>query len=224
MNAIADKAKSITVLDHHEGVRDVATRFPGVFDPSHSGAIIAWNYFHATTPVPTFLTYVEDGDLYQFALPHSREILAYTYTFPLSSFEHWETLVREMDDPSQHERIIATGTLFAQYHKHIVDTGILHAELVRFEGYECYLASSFGEFISDTGHTLALEKPPLALIISADATGLRVSLRSDGSVDVSALARKYGGNGHPAAAGFRIPFGTAVPWEPVEKKDENPRD
>ena len=223
MSAIADIAKSVTVLDHHEGARDVATKFPGIFNAAHSGAVIAWSYFHPETPVPPLLTYVEDGDLYRFALPHSREILAYIDTSPFSSFEHWETLAREIEDPTERERIISTGVLFVQYHQHIIDNGVHHAESVRFEGYECYLAGASGEFISDIGHTLALEKPPLALVISADASGLRVSLRSDGSVDVAALARKYGGNGHPAAAGFRIPFGSTIPWEPVESKDENPR-
>ena len=77
MDQLAKLAKSITVLDHHEGVRDVATKFPGVFDINHSGATIAWNYFHPDTSTPMLLKYVEDGDLYRFDLPNSREILAY---------------------------------------------------------------------------------------------------------------------------------------------------
>ena len=223
MDEVAKKAASVTVLDHHEGVRAVAEKFPGVFDSSRSGATIAWSYFHPTTPIPLLLTYIEDGDLYRFTLPHSRSILAYVYTSPFSSFEHWETLVRELEDPRERERVIATGTIFEQYHQHVVDTAVHHAELVRFEGYECYLASSTGEFVSDIGNILALKKPPIALIISADATDVRVSLRSNGEVDVSLLARRYGGNGHPAASGFRIPFGDTMPWEPIEKKNDYPR-
>jgi phosphoesterase RecJ-like protein len=48
----------------------------------------------------------------------------------------------------------------------------------------------------------------------SDATQNRhryhVSLRSDGSVDVSAVAVSYGGGGHQSAAGFRI---EAPLWE-----------
>lgn len=221
MNEIAQSAKSIVVLDHHEGVRDVATKFPGVFDTTHSGAAIAWHYFHPGKPVPTLLAYIEDRDLYRFGLPNSREMSSYIDTIPLTSFEHWEELAREMEDSKARERMIAVGSIIIQYHQHIVETAVNHAELVRFEGYECYLAGALGEFRSDTGNALARKKPPIAIIISADASGIRISLRSDGSVDVAAIARKYGGNGHPAAAGFRIPFGSPIPWEPIEQNDED---
>lgn len=223
MDEVAKVAKSVTVLDHHEGVRDTATKFPGVFDPSHSGAIIAWNYFHQHIAVPKLFAYVEDGDLYRFALPNTREILAYAYLAPFT-FERWDALAHELDDPRELEHIISAGTLYTQYHEHIVENGIHHAELVQFEGYECYLTCSLGEFISDTGHRLVKMKPPLAILVSAHASGLRVSLRSDASVDVSILAQKYGGNGHPAAAGFRLNFGDPIPWKLSKESDENSRD
>jgi len=226
IDTLAGHAKSITVLDHHEGVRDVATQFPGVFDTNHSGATIAWSYFHPNTPVPTLLKYVEDGDLYRFGLPNSREVLAYVYTltdsfssFDIQNTEKWDTFVTELEDVSERTRIVETGRMFAQYHEHVVAHGIHRAEIVRFEGYECYLTGSSGEFASDIGSRLTRLKPPIALIVSADAEGVRVSLRGDGSVDVAALARIYGGNGHPVSAGFRVPFGTPVPWTTtIEKK------
>lgn len=222
MNELTKVAKSITVLDHHEGVREIATSFPGVFDSNHSGAVIAWHYFHPNTPVPKLLSYIEDGDLYKFNLPHARDVLAYVYSSPFKEFEHFETLVRELEDAEELKRIIHIGAFFAQYHRHIIDGLVRHAELVRFEGYECYLASSLGEFSSDLGNSLARLKPPIAIMIIADVTGIRVSLRSDTTVDVAALARKYGGNGHPAAAGFRLKYGDTIPWTPISNDNENP--
>ena len=227
MDQIAKIAASFTVLEHHLGTKGIVEAMPKyVFDEKRSGATIAWNYFHPDVPVPALLQYIEDGDLYRFTLPHSRQILAYAYTSPLlsSSFEQWDALIKEMGNPVELERIIQTGTLFEQYHDHVVENAIRHAEIVHFEGFECYLASTSGEFVSDVGNLLAVKKPPLAVIVSANAIGLRVSMRSDKSVDVAAIARKYGGNGHPAAAGFRIPFGQTVPWTPIEKEHENPGD
>jgi uncharacterized protein len=219
-----------SVLDHHEGARDIATKFSGVFDTNHSGATIAWSYFHPDTPVPTLLKYVEDGDLYRFNLPNSREVLAYVYTltdsfasFDIKNVEKWNTFITELEDPVEIKRVVETGELFSQHHEHIVLHGIHHAEIVSFEGYECYLTGTSGEFTSDTGNRLARLKPPLAIIVSADAEGLRVSLRSDGSVNVASIAQKYGGNGHPAAAGFEIPYGNPIPWT-IIRKDENTRD
>jgi len=229
MSALMAVAKSVTVLDHHEGVREVATKFPGVFDTNHSGATIAWGYFHPDTPVPMLLKYVEDGDLYRFKLSDSRNILSYVYTltdsfasFDVQNIEKWNTFVAELEKPSERERIIEMGKLFAQYHEHVVVHGVHHAEIVRFEGYECYLTGSTGEFTSDIGNRLARLKPPIAIILSAHAESLHVSLRSDGSVNVAILAQKFGGNGHPAAAAFQIPFGAPIPWQIVEKENENP--
>jgi oligoribonuclease NrnB/cAMP/cGMP phosphodiesterase (DHH superfamily) len=226
MDDVVKTAASVTVLDHHLGTKEIVESMPDfVFDEKRSGATIAWGYFHPDTPVPALLRYIEDGDLYKFALPNSRSILAYLYTSPLltSAFEHWDSAIKEMEDPIEFARIIATGALFEQYHEHVVLNGVRHAELVTFEGYECYLASSSGEFVSDIGNKLVAVRPPIALIVSASATDLRVSLRSDKTIDVAAIARKYGGNGHPAAAGFRIPLGEKAPWFPLEEH-ENTRD
>lgn len=224
MGKLVLEAASVTVLDHHLGVKDVVESMPEhVFDASHSGAVIAWKYFHPDAPLPAMLKYIEDGDLYTFALPHSRQILAYMYTSPLlsSPFEHWDALIEGLDDPDKLARIIEAGSIFQQYQEHVVENAVHHAELVRFEGFECYLAGTSGEFVSDTGNRLAIKKPPIAIVVSASAFGLRVSLRSDGSVNVAAIAQKYGGNGHPAASGFMIPFGKDVPWEIVNAHENS---
>lgn len=220
MDTVARTAKSVTVLDHHDGVRNVATSFPGVFDTSHSGAVIAWQYFHPNTPVPVLLQYIEDGDLYRLAMPHARAILAYVY-FELFNFEQWETLEKELEDPETFKHSLELGTLYNQYHERLVERGAHHAHLVEFEGYECYLVNAFGEFTSDVGNKLYTLKPPLALLVSINAEGIKVSLRSDGGVNVAELAQKYGGNGHPRAAGFRLKFGDPIPWKLIPRNDEN---
>jgi bifunctional oligoribonuclease and PAP phosphatase NrnA len=59
-------------------------------------------------------------------------------------------------------------------------------------------------------------------LLSDDRHGMRkVSLRAtDGSVDVSRIARQFGGGGHPQAAGFS----TAVPYpELVDQLREHVR-
>lgn len=231
MEELARTAKSVTVLDHHEGVKSVATLYPGVFDTSRSGATIAWSYFHPDTPVPTLLRYVEDGDLYRLTLPDSREVRAYVYAGieSFSSFEpahlaKWDAFLAELEDPARRAAIVEKGKAFLEYHDHIVAHGVHNARLVTFEGYECYLTGATNEFKSDIGNRLAIVKPPLALIISAKATGLGVSLRSTGGVNVAEIAQKYGGNGHPAAAGFQLKYGDPIPWKLVEKKDETPGD
>ena len=53
-------------------------------------------------------------------------------------------------------------------------------------------------------------------LLGADREGMRkVSLRAtDGTVDVSRIAREFGGGGHPQAAGFS----TAVPYRQLVER------
>jgi phosphoesterase RecJ-like protein len=50
----------------------------------------------------------------------------------------------------------------------------------------------------------AMEGVRVSLFLREEKDGTRVSLRSDGIIDVDKLARSYGGGGHRLAAGLRI--------------------
>jgi phosphoesterase RecJ-like protein len=50
----------------------------------------------------------------------------------------------------------------------------------------------------------AIKNVKVALFIREEKQGVRISLRSDGSIDVDQLARTYGGGGHRLAAGVRL--------------------
>lgn len=221
MDDIVAKAKSVTVLDHHEGVRDVVEAMPDhIYDANRSGATIAWSYFHPETPVPTLLTYVEDGDLYRFALPDSRALLAYAYSEPFT-FACWDELAEKLEKPEERNRMIERGTIYRAHSDSIIAELVEEAKLVRFEGYECYFAPTLNIFASDLGNRLAKKRGPLALVVQVRPDGLRVSLRGDGSVDVSKIAQKYGGNGHPNASAFSLPWGSPIPWEPLDADTRN---
>jgi nanoRNase/pAp phosphatase (c-di-AMP/oligoRNAs hydrolase) len=72
-------------------------------------------------------------------------------------------------------------------------------------------------FATELGAYLRKKKPPFALVARVEGDGaIRVSLRSEDGFDVSAIARKYGGNGHPGAAAFLIPAGAPLPWTVVK--------
>lgn len=222
MDALISEAASMTVLDHHLGNRDVVESMPEhVFDEKRSGATIAWNYFHPDTPVPTLLKYVEDGDLYVFKLPDSRAILSYMYAQPFH-FDSWNVLAAKLEDATERAVIIERGKIYAEYFATLVEQIANKATLISFEGFECYFATAADMFASDVGNRLARLKPPIGVVVNLHGDIMNVSLRSDTSVDVSAIARKYGGNGHPQASAFRLKWGEPLPWT-VLKEHENPR-
>lgn len=221
MDELISKSKKVTVLDHHLGVKDVVEQMPEfVFDETRSGATIAWSYFHPDTPVPMFLQYVQDGDLYVFKLPDSRAMLAYMYAQPFH-FESWDTLVTQLEDPRERARVLEIGKIYAEHFSILIEQVAKKAILVSFEGYEVYCASAAEMFTSDVGNHLAKIKPPFALVVSLHGDVLNVSLRSDDSIDISVIARKYGGNGHPHAAAFRLKWGDPLPWTVLDEH-ENP--
>ncbi len=222
MDGLVKEAASVTVLDHHLGNRDVVESMPEyIFDEKRSGATIAWAYFHPDAPVPMLLKYVEDGDLYVFKIPDSRAAIAYLYAQPFH-FDVWDALSARLENAAEHAALIERGKVYAEQFAILVEQISNKATLVSFEGFECYLATAADMFASDVGNRLATIKPPLGIIVNFHGDVMNVSLRSDSSIDVSAIARKYGGNGHPQASAFRLKWGDPLPWT-VMKEDENPR-
>lgn len=222
MDELAKTAASITVLDHHLGAKAVVESMPEhVFDDKRSGATIAWGYFHPGVPVPTLLKYVQDGDLYVFKLPNSRAVLSYMYAQPFH-FDTWDALSARLENDTERAALIEHGKIYAEHFAILVEQIANKATLVSFEGFECYLATAADMFASDVGNRLARLKSPIGIIVNFHGDIMNVSLRSDPSVDVSAIARKYGGNGHPQASAFRLSWGDPLPWT-VLKENENPR-
>lgn len=214
MDNIVNETASLTVLDHHEGIRAVVESMPEfVFDANRSGATIAWSYFHPDVPTPTLLKHIEDDDLFRFKLPETRAIVRYLSARPLS-FEGFDSFICEFDDLTTHPTLLTRLENYSEYFDILVEKAVTQAKLVQFEGRECYFANAhpFITMRSAVGNALVLEKPPLALVASAHPEGFGVSLRSDGSVNVAEIAQKYGGNGHPTSAGFTITWGEQLPW------------
>lgn len=222
MDVIVKEAASVTVLDHHLGNRNVVESMPEyVFDEKRSGATIAWAYFHPDAPVPMLLKYVEDGDLYTFKIPDSRAAIAYLYAQPFN-FDTWDALSARLENAPEHAALIARGKIYAEHFAILVEQISNKATLVSFEGFECYLATAADMFASDVGNRLATIKPPLGIIVNFHGDVMNVSLRSDPSVDVSAIARKYGGNGHPQASAFRLKWGDPLPWTVLKEEKQAP--
>lgn len=221
MDQIAAQAASLTILDHHAGVQDVTESFPGsIFDNDHSGATLAWNYFHPNTPVPTLLSLVEDDDLFRFALPDTRAVISYLAVQPYT-FELWDEVATTLENPETKEAFLQKVHTYAEYFELLAKLAVDHAKLVSFEGHEVYFATThpFKPMKSLVGNLLAKKQGPFALVVAAHPKGFGVSIRGDGSVDVSQIAQKYGGNGHKSSSGFLIPAGGPMPWTLIEHED-----
>lgn len=214
MDELARITRKLVVLDHHRSteslVKSVAEH---VYDDEKSGATIAWDYFHPNTRVPQLLSYLEDGDLYRFALPETQEVYAYIVVQP-HDFQVWDEIVEALEDSERRATLLAKASSYCEYFELIAGICVQAAKKVHFEGHECYFATAIPQITmrSEIASQLYKKLPPFALIVTAHPDGFGVSIRSDGSVDVSKIAEKYGGGGHPGSAGFFIPNGETMPW------------
>ncbi len=219
MTELAKEAKRLVVLDHHESAQALVQSAPEhVFDNDRSGATIAWAFFHPKAPVPELLRYLEDEDLYRFALPETHDISTYLVVQPYN-FRTWDDLAAALEDRERRARILQKAAAYNEYYEKLCAIAVDAAKKVRFEDRECYFANSLPTITmrSHIGRLLCEKLPPIALVVSAHPDGYGVSIRSNGTVDVSELAAKYGGGGHAGSAGFFIPHGHALPWVEIDE-------
>ncbi len=68
----------VTAIDHHRS-EEAATKLTHQFsfNNNHSGAVLAWRYFHPEQETPKLLAYIEDQDLLKYKLPATLEICTY---------------------------------------------------------------------------------------------------------------------------------------------------
>lgn len=209
---MAEKAKSILILDHHKtavaDLVDLPSNVITVFDMERSGARIAWDYFFPDETPPPLLLHIEDRDLWRFALTKTREIQANVFSYPYD-FQVWDELMAaNVGD------LVKDGEAIER--KHFKDINELIGVCTRrmvIGGHNVPVANLPYTLTSDAGHILARGEP--FAVCYWDTPEWRVfSLRStDDGLDVSDIAKQYGGGGHAHASGFRVSYAEAAAFE-----------
>src|SRR3989344_372847 len=207
--------KRVTAIDHHITAETAVKLTQNhLFSVSHSGAALAWQYFHPKKPLPALLRHIEDIDLWRFKVPHTKEVFAYLQLFELN-FKIWDKLVRDYENPKRKKEFIEKGALLLKYeNKSIADLVSRNAELVKFSGIKT-LAVNSPNWPSQIGNLLCQKLPPMGIIWSKKGNKISVSLRSNGAVHVGKIAQRFGGGGHKASAGFTLPGNAKLPWKTI---------
>ena len=117
-----NEADSVLILDHHESAKQNLSPFMfaepwseakaawelakieggGVclFDMERSGARLAWDFFFPGQDVPNLINYIQDRDLWQHKLPHSKDINQWVMSFDhsFSSFDYLDVILSDDAD------------------------------------------------------------------------------------------------------------------------------
>lgn len=206
-----------------------------IFDLAKSGARLAWEHLHPGQPVPLALRHIEDQDLWRFALPGTRPFCRALRLQPFE-FNIWNDLVAQTPSPdaSRYRDMLSQGEAIEAFFRkevdRLADSQLTMPATLRGEPVDALQAMRHGQpviadddqawlairgiainanvlFASELGNLLAERSGSFALVWQFAANGeVKASLRSKGNFDVASIAVRYGGGGHPNAAGFRMPM------------------
>jgi uncharacterized protein len=211
---LAEQVERLVVLDHHVTARDRYQADPTfaqavargghhvVFDLTHSGAVLAWQYLHENRALPPLLAYVEDQDLWRFQLPASREVNA-ALSSHLRSFETWGRLAEQPI-----ETLAGEGRPILRSLRMEVDRALAAAHPARVAGLALEAVNA-RSVRAEIGHELAERRAfgtPAGAVYRVRGARVDVSLYSVGDFDVARIAERLGGGGHRNAAGFSVPL------------------
>lgn len=211
MEWVIAQAKSVLILDHHKTAIEDLEGLEGMnsnFSLEKSGAMLAWEHFHPSKEPPQLIKHIQDRDLWKFELEGTREIQAAVFSYPYT-FAAWEKLMTM--DISQ---LRQEGEAIERKHFKDIDELLkVTTRRMNIAGYNVPVANLPYIHSSDAGHKLG-EKEPFAACYMDNPDGRVFSLRSrpDG-VDVSEIAKQFGGGGHKNAAGFKVTFEEARQFE-----------
>lgn len=199
------------VLDHHEtdvlDFRDYDQSYGTSlmqycgFDMNNAGCIVAWNHFFPGKTYPKLLEYIAIADLWKWRGPKDHAVVQYIRTIldPDSSIEEFDALLNSFDED-------LAAQLGAVVYNRVQKEAKYMAKkfcIMDFDGTEV-AAVNASLYHSEVGHELT-EKSPSGIGVvynfAPEKGFVKFSVRGDGA---NKLAKRYGGGGHPQAAGFDL--------------------
>ena len=168
---------------------------------TRSGAGLTWDFFFPGQPRPPLINHIEDRDLWLFKLEGTREIMADLFSYP-QDFATWDRLFADEINWIRLDGV----AINRQHQKTVTDLVSITKRRMLIGGHDVPVANLPHMFASDAGQLMA-EGELFAGSYFDTPDGRTFSLRStDAGMDVSEIAKQYGGGGHRNAAGFRVSF------------------
>jgi oligoribonuclease NrnB/cAMP/cGMP phosphodiesterase (DHH superfamily) len=214
------KFNEVILLDHHKTAVEMVEQMikPNNLrihlDMNKSGCMLAFEHFPVVVYGKTLvmLEYVQDNDLWEHALPESKE-----FTAGLSALNidfRWDQNPSELATKLESldaKDVIDSGSLILEERNRTIQSylpksynvtlgGVQHIRAVEIQDDEIGITSQLG-------HELALMSPAkmgaVIVLVTKDGS-VRVSLRGVEGVDTTVVAKQYGGGGHAGASGFGL--------------------
>jgi uncharacterized protein len=216
---LLEKNCVIILLDHHKSMFEDLEGFEHPnFNMLHStmensGARIAWDYTTESSKrnnVPVILKHIEDRDLWRFQLPYTSEIMAAVFSMMHSwDFNYFDYLMNI--DGYEYENLKMQGQAIVRVREQAIKQIIkaTSREVIVNTNDKLWMATFVNSppmYASEIGDIVSKNVDVVAIYYDTKY-GRNFSLRSQNGtdIDVSEIAKLYGGGGHKHAAGFSVP-------------------
>jgi oligoribonuclease NrnB/cAMP/cGMP phosphodiesterase (DHH superfamily) len=204
-----NRMKKLVVLDHHKTAEEDLRGEPyAIFDMNRSGAVMAWEYFHPSIPVPTLLQMIQDRDLWTWKLPSTKPVLealrVYGDGYTSEDPSVWDKYLEPDDE------MIDFGNKLLSYQDSMIESAVNKEKLklVIVNGNLRTYITNTTVFVSEIGNKIYDGTYcDFSTSYFIDVNGIvNLSFRSkkDCGFDVGNLARKLGGGGHQSSSGAKI--------------------
>lgn len=202
--------RQLTWIDHHKSalsqLAEAMAAVPGERSTEAAACVLAWQSFFPGLPHPRAVVFIGDRDTWQMAHAETRAFGEglYQEDFRPSNDDLWKPLLD--DDPTRVAQLIERGRVLYQARRKNVGEVVARCGFpVSFEGRRTLAVNhpgngDMGEHIRQSGYEIGY---CYVEVVRSGQLQTVVTLYSD-SVDVSEIARKYGGGGHRGAAGFQF--------------------
>ena len=212
MDKVLERTLDVTWIDHHKTALEYlySRELAGLRDDRYSGCELAWMYYaHPAAEMPLAVALIGDRDKWAWKMrdqsePFNQGMKLYPHA-PTDAI--WGELFDAQTRDASVAAVIEAGkTCMAFRDSLCADYLDKYGYLVTFEGFNC-MAVNLSTFGSET-FGLGFSDYDLCISYVYDGANWTVGLYSQ-TVDVSEIAKRYGGGGHMGAAGFvtkELPF------------------
>lgn len=235
MLSIIEKAKQVSVVDHHATAEETLKDLPcfTLFDKSRSGAVLAYDFLMSVTypdkkvyEIPQILLYIQDRDLWTWEMELSKEINEYLRTsIPYTDNDLVQSNIDELEKIQDDLRVygwkdyakIGADRLKQKMNvvENVVSRRFLTSVFLEHEWVPVMAAFSPDCYTSEVGGELAKLSPTkVGVVITGLGTSTKFGMSIRGTPDSGDLAKRiaqsFGGGGHDKAAGCGIVHGQLV--------------
>jgi oligoribonuclease NrnB/cAMP/cGMP phosphodiesterase (DHH superfamily) len=213
LDELEKKCSEIKILDHHITAKEsLHDKSYAIFDMNKSGAGLTWEYFFPDIEIPLFIKMVQDRDLWKWLISDSKDFTAGLFTLCDScDYYDFDKIFMIFDNIFTNQNMfnfcMSVGEVVnkanCQKAKAIAEAASKRID--KFMGKNVCIVNCSVEHASEVGNILSsMDSIDFAVMwtYKNPTESYNVSLRSSDKVDVSKIAKAYGGGGHPNAAGL----------------------